>query len=203
MDVATQHGVHVIALRVMCHSGFEFADETYGVLHSSFCIRAERPEAQTETAPDEVDERIERKEKLVAEVTRKREPLHVLHHGVELMTVNGQNALARSGDVNCALCDLDVSVRAAKARDQLIVISRNVNYAGALAGFAQNFLDHVVVLLWPINCPPQRPDVDQVAHDVQRVEVGLAQKVQQRSGVAAARAQVHVGNPRGAIALWS
>src|SRR6516165_8091509 len=59
MDVTTQHGVHMIALRVMRHSSFEFADETHGVLHSSLGIRAERPEAQAETAPDEVDEWIE------------------------------------------------------------------------------------------------------------------------------------------------
>src|SRR5215468_6195057 len=59
VDVATQHRVHVIALRIMRHSGFEFSNETYGVLHGSLCIRAERPVTQTETAPDKVDERIE------------------------------------------------------------------------------------------------------------------------------------------------
>ena len=97
MDVATQHGVHVIALRVMRHRGLEFADETHGVLHSSLRVRAERPEAQAETAPDEVDEGIERKEKLVADVTRKRQPLHPAaagHHHVEFVTVNNQDPLA-------------------------------------------------------------------------------------------------------------
>src|SRR5262245_10862172 len=97
MDVSAQHGVHVIALRVMRHSGFEFADETHGVLYSSLGIRAERPEAQTETAPDEVDEWIERKEKLVADVPRKREPLHPSasgHYHVEFMAMNNQDPLA-------------------------------------------------------------------------------------------------------------
>ena len=97
MDVATQHGVHVIALRVMRHSGLEFAYEAHRVLYSSLGIRAERPEAQTETAPDEVDERIERKEKLVADISSKREPFHPApagHHHVELVTMNYQNPLA-------------------------------------------------------------------------------------------------------------
>ena len=70
MDVPTKHGVHVIVFCVMSDSGFEPADETHGVFHSSFCIRAERPEAETETAPDEVDEWIERKERSVAKVPR-------------------------------------------------------------------------------------------------------------------------------------
>ena len=55
MDVATQHGVHVIALCVMRHSSFEFADETHCVLHSSLGIRAERPVTQTETPPDKIE----------------------------------------------------------------------------------------------------------------------------------------------------
>src|SRR5215471_5775800 len=97
MDVTTQHGVHVIALRVMRHSGFEFADETYGVLHSSLGISAERPETQTETAPDEIDEWIEREKKLVADVPREREPLHPPAAGnyhVEFVTMNNQDSLA-------------------------------------------------------------------------------------------------------------
>src|SRR6476620_5935564 len=105
--------------------------------------------------------------------------------------------------MNCVLLNLDIPVGTTEARHQFVVISRDVNYAGALAGFAQNFLDDVVVLLWPINCATQRPDIDQVAHDVQSIEIGLTQKVQKRGGVAAARTQVRVGNPRGAIALRS
>src|SRR5262249_2448949 len=157
----------------MRHSGFEFADETYRVLHSSLCIRAERPITETEAAPHKVDERIEREEKLIAKVARKREPLHVLHYRVQFVAVNYQDALARGGHMNCPLHDLNIPVGAAEARYQFIVISRNVNYACALAGFAQDFLDHVVVFLWPVDCAPQRPDIDQVAHDVERVEVGL------------------------------
>src|SRR4029077_422273 len=105
--------------------------------------------------------------------------------------------------MNCVLLNLDIPVGTTEARHQFVVISRDVNYARPLAGFAQNFLDDVVVLLGPINYATQRPDIDQVADDVQRIEIGLAQKIQKRSGVAAARAQMRVGDPRGAIALRS
>ena len=97
MDVPTQHGVHMIPLRVMRHSGLKFPDETYRVFHGLFSIGAEGPVAQTETAPDEIDERIEREQKLVAKVARKREPLHSAaagHHHVEFVTMNNQDPLA-------------------------------------------------------------------------------------------------------------
>ena len=101
--------------------------------------------------------------------------------------------------MDCVLLDFNVPISSAKAGHQFVVVSRDVNYARALACFAQNFLDDVVVLLRPVNPAPQRPDVDQVAHDVQRAKIILPQKVQQRSSIATARAQVRVGDPRRAI----
>ena len=90
--------------------------------------------------------------------------------------------------MDCVLLNLDIPVGSTEARHQFVVISWDVNYTRALAGFAQNFLDHVIVLLWPVSYPPQRPNIYQISHDLERVEVGLAQKVQQRSRVAATRA---------------
>ena len=55
MDVATQHGIDVIPLRVMRHSGFEFTDEAHGVLYRSLGICTEGPVAQTEMPPDKVN----------------------------------------------------------------------------------------------------------------------------------------------------
>jgi len=66
-------------------------------------------------------------------------------------------------------------------------------------GLAQDFLDDVVVLLRPINSAAQSPDIDQIAHHIERLEVVLAEKIEQRYGIAAARAQMRVGDPRGAI----
>jgi hypothetical protein len=111
-----------------------------------------------------------------------------------------QNAFPGGSHVDCGLLDLDVAIGPTKVSDQLVVIARDINHMRALAGFAQNFLDHVVVRLWPINSAPQRPDVDQVAHDVECLKIVFAQKIQQRGCVAAARPQVRVGDPCSAIA---
>src|SRR5207237_7607095 len=161
----------MMARRVMRHGGFKFPNETYCVFHSSLGICTERPIAQTKTAPDKVDERIKREQKLIPKITRKCEPLHsatARHYHVEFVTMNNQDAFACGGHMNCVLLDFNVPIDSTKTGHQFVVVSRDVNYACALACFAQNFLDDVVVLLRPVNSAPQRPDVDQVAHDVQR-----------------------------------
>ncbi len=80
--------------------------------------------------------------------------------------------------MNRPLLDLDVAVGPAEVGHQLIVISGDVDYMRALASFAQNFLDHVVVLLRPVNSATQRPNIDQVAHDIESIEIVLAQKIE-------------------------
>ena len=101
--------------------------------------------------------------------------------------------------MNCPLFDLDVAVGATEVGHQLVVISRDLNYMRPFAGLTQKFLDHVVVLLRPVNSATQRPNINQVTHNVQRIEIVHAQKIEQRRGIAAARAQVRIGDPSGAI----
>ena len=60
MDVSTQHRVHRVPLRVMYDCFLKFADETYRILYSLFGVSAQRPVAEPETAPDEIDQWIER-----------------------------------------------------------------------------------------------------------------------------------------------
>ena len=53
--------------------------------------------------------------------------------------------------MKCFLLDFDVAISATEVGDQLVVISRDINHASAFARLTQNFLDDIVVLLWPIN----------------------------------------------------
>src|SRR5436305_12063922 len=86
----------------------------------------------------------------------------------------------------------DIAVSAKKAGEHFVVITRDVNDACALARFAENFLDNVVVLLWPVTAAAQLPDVDQIAHHIERLAFVLAQEVEQRAGIAAACAQMDI-----------
>jgi len=165
----------------MRHCGFEPADKAHGVLHASLCVGAKRPIAKAEAASYEIDEWIEREQKLIAKVAGEREPLQAAatgHHHVELVAVNNQDAFTGGCYMNCALLDLDIAVDAAKAGHEFIVVSRDVNNARSLAGFPQNFLDYVIMLLRPINSATQRPNIDQIADDVESAEIILAQKIE-------------------------
>src|SRR5438552_1394460 len=91
MDVAAENGVDVVTFGVVRHSSFEFANEADRVFHTPLGICAEGPVAETEAAPDEINERIEREQKLITNVTGKREPLHPAaagHHHIEFVAVN-------------------------------------------------------------------------------------------------------------------
>src|SRR5437870_12877829 len=123
MDVAAEDGIHMVAFRIMRHSSFEFANKAHCVLHTPLGISAERPVSETEAAPDKVNKRIEREQKLVAKIAREREPFHVLHHGIEFVTMDHQNSFPASGDMDCPLLNLDVAVGATEVRHHLVVIA--------------------------------------------------------------------------------
>jgi hypothetical protein len=74
--------------------------------------------------------------------------------------------------------------------DKLIVVSRDVDDFGALAARAQELLDHVIVALWPIDAASERPHVDKVSHDIERIEFILAKELQQPCSLAAAGARI-------------
>ena len=88
-----------------------------------------------------------------------------------------------------------------KLVEKLIVVSDDIDDLGAFAPFAQKLLKNIVVLLRPINCAPHRPDIDQIANDVERLKFSLAKKVQQLHRFAPSRSQVHVRDPTGSIIL--
>src|SRR2546430_15993130 len=65
MNVATEDGIHTVALRVMRHSGFEFANKAYCIFHTALGISADRPVAEAEAAPDDLADRALRRQKFL------------------------------------------------------------------------------------------------------------------------------------------
>src|SRR5438067_2986782 len=198
VNVAAQNGVDSKLFRVAHNRLLEFADEIDRVLHALLCVSAQRPVTEAESAANEVDRRIERKKELVAGVAEIREPLRILHDRVELVTMNDEDASAIRRDMNRALLNGNISVSAGKRGNELVVIARNINHRHALARFPQNFLDHVVVHLWPVTTAAQLPDVDQIADDVEFPAIVIAQELQKRFRVARPCSEMDVGNPGGA-----
>ncbi len=61
---------------------------------------------------------------------------------------------------------------------EFVVIAGNVDDAGALAALAQKLLDDVVVLLRPVPAALQAPAIDDIADQVERLGVVIAQEVE-------------------------
>src|SRR6266516_7950255 len=117
------------------------------------------------------------------------------------MPVNDEHATSVRQTMDRMSLHGDIAVSAEKTGEHFVVVTRDVNDACALARFAENFLDNVVVLLWPVTAAAQKlPDVDQIAHHIERFAFVLAQKIEQRAGIATACAQMDIGNPRRAHA---
>jgi hypothetical protein len=111
------------------------------------------------------------------------------------VTVNDQDTPPIRGCVDEMFGDRNVAVVAAEAGEEFVMISRDVNDARAFAGLTQEFLDDVVVLLRPIDSAPHLPGIDQVADDIERLEIVIAEEFEDRTGVTVARPEVDVGDP--------
>ena len=98
--------------------------------------------------------------------------------------------------------DADVAVNTMESRDHFVMVAGDVNDPCAFARFAQDFLDDVVVLLRPINPATELPDINQITHNVESLEFVFAQEIKQCARVAAARAEMDIGDPSGANAPW-
>ena len=87
------------------------------------------------------------------------------------------------------------------AGEKLVMISRNIDDACSLARLTKQFLNDVVMLLRPINATTQRPDIDQIANDIECVELILFQECEKSGGIAPSSPEMNVGNPGGTITI--
>jgi len=83
--------------------------------------------------------------------------------------------------------------------DEFVMVAGDVDDARPFAPGPEQLLNHVVVRLRPVEATLELPDVDEVAHDVERVELMLAEELEERLRLAAAGSEMHIGDPAGAI----
>jgi hypothetical protein len=79
--------------------------------------------------------------------------------------------------VNGALLDSDSAVFSKKAGHKLIVISRDVNDSSAFPSCPEYFLNDIAVRLRPVNSPLERPNIDEIAYNVEGLKLIGFQKV--------------------------
>ena len=124
------------------------------------------------------------------------------HDDVVLIAVNDEQALAVGGDVLGLGNDLDAPEdQSGVIAREFVVIARRVDDLRSLARLAQQLLNDVVVSLRPVPAALQAPAVDDVAHEIDRVRIVMAQKVDQQLCLKPARPQVQIREKQSAIAM--
>src|SRR5262249_20633713 len=114
-------------------------------------------------------------------------------HEIEMIAVNDEIPPSVSCRVDGVLDDLDAAeMHAVIVAQKLVVIAGNVDDAHALARLAQELLHHALVRLRPIPARAQLPPVADVADEIDRIGVVVAQEVEQPIGLAAFGSEMHV-----------
>ena len=111
-----------------------------------------------------------------------------------------ENSTIIGGAMDGMFLDRDCAINPVKRTDHLIVISWNVDNSRSFARFPQNLLDDVVMLLRPVTAATHLPDINQIADDVERLEIVLAQEIKEAGRAAGPRPEVDIRDPSGADA---
>src|SRR6185503_12955403 len=142
VNVTAKHSVDIETLCITNDRIFVGADETDGVFYPRLHGFAQRPIAQSKDAANRIHQRVEGEKELITKIAEQGEPLNILHHRVQLVTVQDENPSTVGSHVNGVLLDRNRAVGAEVAGEKLIVVPGNVDDAGALARLAQDLLDH-------------------------------------------------------------
>ena len=124
------------------------------------------------------------------------------HDDVEFVAVRDEIALAVGCDVDRPPLDLDpAEAQAEELAGKFIVVAGNEHHPRAAPDLAQQLLDHVVVRLRPVPAGTKAPAVDDVANEIDRVGLDIAQHIEDEMGLAAARPEVQIRQEQRPVAL--
>src|SRR5690606_24429000 len=200
-NVAADDAVHAPTAGCGGYGSLIAADALNCVLHLTFQVARPRPVGLAEDTAAAVEASVEEQGQRVGAVAQDGEPFGVAHDGIELVAMNHEQA----APVRCLVDRLAENADAAQfgaeiAAQQLVMVAGDVDDARAAKRLAQQFLYHLMVRSIPPGAAPQPPAVDDVADQIEMIALGVAEKVEQKSGLAAARTEVDIGYPDRPIA---
>jgi hypothetical protein len=193
VDMAADNAVDAMALRLGGQRLLEGSDIVHGVLDLVLCPLRQRPIGKTELTANGVEIAVHEDRKIVGGVAKKRQPARVFDHQIEHVAMHDQIAAAVGTFMDRRLNHLDTAkMGAVIVAQELVVIAGQIDDARALARLAHQLLHHVVVRLRPIPARPQLPAVDDVADQIDRFGIVVAQEVEEAFGLAASRAEMNI-----------
>ena len=192
VDVAAEDGVNAVVASEPNDGFLEFSNEAHDIFDLGFHVGAEGPVAEPEEPTEEIDDAIAAQEQHIAYVPEVGQPAEVLDDGIEFMPMDDEDFSTVRCGVDRVLADFDAGVVPVEGGEEFVVVADDVNDLGAFTSLAEEFLDHIVVILRPVDSASQGPDINQIADKVERLKFRIPEKVDQGTGFAALGAQMHI-----------
>ena len=192
VDVTAEDRIDFVVAGEANHGFLEFSDEADDIFDLRFHIGAEGPVAEPEESAEEIDDAVAAHEQHIADVPEVGQPAEVLDDGIEFVPVDDEDFSAVRRGVDRVLADFDAGVVPVEGGEEFVVVADDVNDLGAFAALAEEFLDHIVVILGPVDSATKSPDIDQIADKVERLKFRIPEKINQGAGFAALGSQMHI-----------
>jgi hypothetical protein len=97
--------------------------------------------------------------------------------------------------MNGARLNRDSPVVTEKPTNKLIMIPRDIYHTRTFPPRSKYFLNHIVVVLRPVNSTFERPNVNKVTHDVEGFTFRCPEELKKSRSLTAPRPEMNVGNP--------
>jgi hypothetical protein len=192
VDVTAEDRIDTVVAREPNDGFLEFSNEAHDIFDLGFHVGAEGPVAEPEEPTEEIDDAIAAQEQHIAYVPEVGQPAEVLDDGIEFMPMDDEDLSAVCRGVDRVLADFDAGVVPVEGGEEFVVVARNVNDLSAFAALAEEFLNHIVVILRPIDSATKSPDINQIADKVECLKFRIPEKIDQGAGIAALGSQMHI-----------
>src|SRR5262249_3547839 len=124
------------------------------------------------------------------------------HDAVEGVAVQDQEATAVGSFVDRLVHHHDAAELHIRIVAQgLVVVAGHIDHMCALACLAQYLLHEIVVALSPVPAAAKTPAVDDVADEIKTLGFSMSKEIEEKLGLAAARAEVHIRDPNRPVAV--
>jgi hypothetical protein len=199
VDVTAHHAVSASLAGFVRHGGLEVAHVAHCALDLQLEIARQAPVGQPKPRPQAIEPAVDLQAEFVGCISKIGQPLGALDDAIEKVPVRHPQAPPIGRDMDALLRHVHpAKVVRDIAPCELVMVAGNEDDAHTFSRLAQDLLHHIVVQLRPVPGAPQLPAVDDVAHQVQRVALDVAQEVEQRLRLTPRGAEMQIGDPDGA-----
>ena len=202
MDVTADHAIDAAPGGLVGDDLLEAGNVLGGVLDLVLQPGRQRPVGQAHTLSDRKQKRVGAQHQGIGAVAQMGQPLGIGDDAVETVAVQHQIAPAVGAFMDGFIDDLDAAEQAPGiVAGEFVMVAGHEDHAHAGIHLAQDFGDYMVLRERPVPAALHLPAVHDIADQEQGVAIVMGEEVGKRLGLAAAGAQMGIGDEDGAVAV--